>query len=889
MRFVGNRSKQWSGYVILALAVVAAWLTRNRPRYRSRFPYTTNTPYGGTTSTGQNAGRARVYDTDRARAAATATAATAGAARVYDRAEDPSSYLTRRLEPEEVDRYRNRRRGLWLLPLLLLLLVGMCAATLLGQRGVRRSSSSDGTAPATTPAVQVDPQPAGNTLTVNRVVAPQDGWVALYRADANGQPDLNAPVGAAPVAAGERADVPVPLNQPVVPGEQLAAVLHADNGVSGTFEPNGADAPLTTNGSTVVSTFPLQAAAGVVAAAGTGAQTSSPPQPLASSSPQVAENTAAGAATSPAASASTPGENGTIAGQNALEAATSDATSTADANLGIVGAGALATVVTTEELDPTSAATTDGLAVGTATDQASTATIADETLATPADVLVASAAIDQATEALADATPEATADGLSSTAPASDTASAPATVVGELATQETPAASLKVDASAASITVTQPPAGAAGSDTTLQLDRVVAPQNGWVAIARPNADGTPNFGAVLGTVPVQAGENTNVQVPLSEALGAGGAVAVLLTDEGVAGTFEPNGADLPVTAGGTLVAANVAGSAAAATGTEQTATSSAGVEAPSNATVTSDTMVTGDTSTTEELTATAEPATTTEGATTAAPAVTVTTDAITATNQAAATAAAQEATTAAATAEPIVTAEPTNAASAAPTAAPTSTVEPAQTFTATTEATTTTAPSATAAVEPTATPAPTAMSAAVPTATGAANGSGAGAAAQPTAPSAAGVQEAAQQSVVVNDPFLFGNTAAIDQVTTGQNGWVVLQRIDANGQPIPDAIVGVAPVQAGTTSNVQVPLSAALAPGDKVVVLLHADAGAAGRFEYPGPDTRLRNENSAPVLTVRASAQLPDTGTLAGLWMAVLVAALVVCVAGVMLRQHLVR
>jgi hypothetical protein len=136
---------------------------------------------------------------------------------------------------------------------------------------------------------------------------------------------------------------------------------------------------------------------------------------------------------------------------------------------------------------------------------------------------------------------------------------------------------------------------------------------------------------------------------------------------------------------------------------------------------------------------------------------------------------------------------------------------------------------------------------------------------------------------------LFGNTATIDQVITEQNGWIVLQRADANGQPVPNAIVGVAPVNAGTTNNVQVPLTAVLAPGDKVVVLLHTDAGAAGTFEYAGPDTALTNANTAPVLTVRAPGQLPETGTLAGLWMVVLVAALVVCAAGLVLRQHLAR
>jgi hypothetical protein len=144
-------------------------------------------------------------------------------------------------------------------------------------------------------------------------------------------------------------------------------------------------------------------------------------------------------------------------------------------------------------------------------------------------------------------------------------------------------------------------------------------------------------------------------------------------------------------------------------------------------------------------------------------------------------------------------------------------------------------------------------------------------------------------SAAVNNATLVGDTVVIDEVTVAQNGWIVLQRADANGQSVPDRVVGVAPVQAGTTDSVQVPLTAALAPGDKIVVLLYADAGVVGTFEYAGPDTPLTDANTAPVLTVQAPGQLPETGTLAGLWMAVLVAALVAGAAGVLLHQHLVR
>jgi hypothetical protein len=145
------------------------------------------------------------------------------------------------------------------------------------------------------------------------------------------------------------------------------------------------------------------------------------------------------------------------------------------------------------------------------------------------------------------------------------------------------------------------------------------------------------------------------------------------------------------------------------------------------------------------------------------------------------------------------------------------------------------------------------------------------------------------QGVAVNNAVVSGSTTVLDQVTIGQNGWAVLYRADGNGQPIPNAIVGVAPVQAGVNTNLQVPLNGTLADGEKIVVLLHADGGTIGTFEYPnGPDTPLVTERAVPVLTVQAPEQLPETGIAARAWTA-LAAALVLCAAGVALLQYQVR
>jgi LPXTG-motif cell wall-anchored protein len=100
------------------------------------------------------------------------------------------------------------------------------------------------------------------SVQVARVVAPQDGWIALYRTDANGNPVYDQVLGTQRVRAGENTELDVPLDAPVGEKEQLAAVLHQDLGASGVFEyPNGPDAPLSMNGAPVAVTFTRESGA----------------------------------------------------------------------------------------------------------------------------------------------------------------------------------------------------------------------------------------------------------------------------------------------------------------------------------------------------------------------------------------------------------------------------------------------------------------------------------------------------------------------------------------------------------------------------------------------------------------------------------------------------
>ena len=108
MRFYGDRRSQWGGYIMLLLTVALAAATRSRPRAGSLQGKIDggNQGYDAHPLANQSAG---VYEPPTPSPAASA----------------PHS------ESDQIDRHRNRRR-LWLiLPVFLVLLVAMCAVTVL--------------------------------------------------------------------------------------------------------------------------------------------------------------------------------------------------------------------------------------------------------------------------------------------------------------------------------------------------------------------------------------------------------------------------------------------------------------------------------------------------------------------------------------------------------------------------------------------------------------------------------------------------------------------------------------------------------------------------------------------------------------------------------------
>ncbi|HEC23029.1 MAG TPA: hypothetical protein ENI95_08940 [Chloroflexi bacterium] len=98
-----------------------------------------------------------------------------------------------------------------------------------------------------------------------------------------------------------------------------------------------------------------------------------------------------------------------------------------------------------------------------------------------------------------------------------------------------------------------------------------------------------------------------------------------------------------------------------------------------------------------------------------------------------------------------------------------------------------------------------------------------------------------------------GNTVTVDSITADVAGWIVIHA-DNNGAPGP--IIGVAPVDAGTTTGQRVAIDLRRAT-ETLYAMLHVDGGTPGLFEFPGPDGPARDANGnivTPSFELSASA-----------------------------------
>lgn len=86
--------------------------------------------------------------------------------------------------------------------------------------------------------------------------------------------------------------------------------------------------------------------------------------------------------------------------------------------------------------------------------------------------------------------------------------------------------------------------------------------------------------------------------------------------------------------------------------------------------------------------------------------------------------------------------------------------------------------------------------------------------------------------VKASDQSVANGIVSADEITAGENGWMVVHRVKEDGKPGP--VVGHAPLRAGTNVDVAAILTGDVAVGDKLMLMLHAEAGGTqtGIFEY---------------------------------------------------------
>ena len=125
-----------------------------------------------------------------------------------------------------------------------------------------------------TPSVTVNDQAVEDgSVSVESVVAEQDGFIVIHRADVSGEAPL-APssIGHASVSMGENSDVTVTLDESVSEGDTLFAMLHVDSNGNGVYEfgpgSTEVDTPVTVDSEVVVQPFTAESVTGGSGAAG---------------------------------------------------------------------------------------------------------------------------------------------------------------------------------------------------------------------------------------------------------------------------------------------------------------------------------------------------------------------------------------------------------------------------------------------------------------------------------------------------------------------------------------------------------------------------------------------------------------------------------------------
>jgi plastocyanin len=118
------------------------------------------------------------------------------------------------------------------------------------------------------------------------------------------------------------------------------------------------------------------------------------------------------------------------------------------------------------------------------------------------------------------------------------------------------------------------------------------------------------------------------------------------------------------------------------------------------------------------------------------------------------------------------------------------------------------------------------------------------------------------QSVMVHDQPIVNGMITVDQVVAAQDGWIAVHMFGADGKLLLTPLAGLTPIKAGTSSNVQVTLDKRVNAGEKLMPMLHIDAGTMGTYEFPnGPDIPVTMGDQIVMMefTVQAGSNAPMT------------------------------
>ena len=127
-----------------------------------------------------------------------------------------------------------------------------------------------------------------------------------------------------------------------------------------------------------------------------------------------------------------------------------------------------------------------------------------------------------------------------------------------------------------------------------------------------------------------------------------------------------------------------------------------------------------------------------------------------------------------------------------------------------------------------------------------------------TATGAFAAAHATPPSVEASDQSVANGVVSADAVMTGENGWLVVHRTDSTGKPGP--VVGHAPLRHGMNTDVAAILTEAVAPGDKLMLMVHAETGGmkTGIFEYTlgaKEDGPIKTDGNLVMKTITATAE----------------------------------